>query len=439
MNSYLKKIAHTTIVLVITILLAGITENFLKIWFFKLIFPESLALEDVYWEDFAAKLKTDTQPDNRIVIFDLGERNRMEVADQLNKISKYRPKVIGIDAFFNCPPGKIDSINCPRRFDIQSNKLLEEAIRNAGNVVLVSSSHYKKGSGVSSQFDSLELSDEQFIKHAEYGHANLILHGQFRESADNGRPLGEVREFEPFELVNGEKIYSFSAQIARKYDSTAFEYLVKRKKKSEWINFRGSINSYHYQIGDYSLSKSVIYQFANIDSLERKGIADEFLRNKIVILGFIGNNLLDPTYSDRFYTPLNTTFAGKSLPDMLGLEIHANIVSMILDKSYINEIRLNWLQLDILTLIIILSNIILFTWLHSKNTVWYDSLCFIIPVTQIILFSWLRLELLMKGNLRLDTEGIIIGLAFISLAVNLYYGPLTKMRMILFQSINKLR
>ena len=61
-----------------------------------------------------------------------------------------------------------------------------------------------------------------------------------------------------------------------------------------------------------------------------------FIKDKIVLLGFMGINLNDKTFEDIFFTPLNERYAGKSFPDMYGVVIQANIISMILNKKYIN-------------------------------------------------------------------------------------------------------
>lgn len=45
---------------------------------------------------------------------------------------------------------------------------------------------------------------------------------------------------------------------------------------------------------------------------------------------------------DRYYTPLNERSSGRSIPDMFGVIIHANIISMLLDEDYIDDVP-EWL------------------------------------------------------------------------------------------------
>ncbi|NJM93588.1 MAG: CHASE2 domain-containing protein [Cytophagales bacterium] len=54
-----------------------------------------------------------------------------------------------------------------------------------------------------------------------------------------------------------------------------------------------------------------------------------------MIFGYLGESFNDVSWEDKFYTPLNKTYAGKANPDMYGVVIHANIVSMILNHDYV--------------------------------------------------------------------------------------------------------
>ena len=58
------------------------------------------------------------------------------------------------------------------------------------------------------------------------------------------------------------------------------------------------------------------------------------LKDKIVILGYVG----DPTgyvkdVQDKKWTPLNKVTSGKSIPDMYGPVVHANIINMLLKND----------------------------------------------------------------------------------------------------------
>src|SRR5882672_2658127 len=100
--------------------------------------PVSQALGEFELTDYAfSNLRPDPTVDQRIVLVNIGHVTRREVANQLNIIRQYKPKVIGIDGFFDCEGGLRDSVNCPELLDTLGNLLLTDAIKEAGNVVLV--------------------------------------------------------------------------------------------------------------------------------------------------------------------------------------------------------------------------------------------------------------------------------------------------------------
>ena len=49
----------------------------------------------------------------------------------------------------------------------------------------------------------------------------------------------------------------------------------------------------------------------------------------------IGNDLADDATEDKYLTPLNLNPGSGLVPDMFGVVIHANIISMILNEDFI--------------------------------------------------------------------------------------------------------
>lgn len=423
-----RRLLDFSAILFITLMLALGANRIMDLWLFKLAFPESIALQDVYWEDFVFKLRPHTKQEERIVLVNVAAGGRREIAQQISKISEYNPRVIGVVIFFNCFDGKRDSINCPQLLDRLGNEMLQNAIRNSGKVVMVSKLLQKQQAAKNYNeeiYDSMEHSDDIFIRNAHHGFGDIILHANFRESIDNGIAI-EVREISPQMKVNGKRELSLAVQIAMLYDSVKTLRFLERNRDHEWINFRGNVTPYNYYLGSRTITKPPYFRSVDIDSLANGLLSENIFKDKIVIVGYLGDYLNDPAYESRFYTPLNSTFAGRSMPDMLGLVVHANFVSMILNEDYIDELNqfFTWLM----TLIIIVLNIIFFTSLHNRQSVWYDSLCFIVPVFQIVLFSWLRMELMEEYNFIVNFEAILYLVAFVSFSVNLYYGPFSTWR-----------
>jgi CHASE2 domain-containing sensor protein len=100
------------------------------------------------------------------------------------------------------------------------------------------------------------------------------------------------------------------------------------------------------------------------------------------------------SWDDKFYTPLNKKYAGRSNPDMFGVVIHANIVSMILNKDYIGK-QSNFSAL-ITALLVCFITVLVFTVIYKELPEWYDGLTktlqlvivFLIFTFNIIIFHW---------------------------------------------------
>jgi hypothetical protein len=72
-------------------------------WIFQIAFPEQSALKDFAFEDFAFSTRqTKEERDDRIVLVNIGQLGRAGIAEQINILSRYNPKVIGIGVLFNC-------------------------------------------------------------------------------------------------------------------------------------------------------------------------------------------------------------------------------------------------------------------------------------------------------------------------------------------------
>lgn len=420
-----QRIIDFVIILFITFFLGYSTPWVTDRVFFQVAFPQLIALQDFHWEDFVFKLRPDAGRENRITLINISEGNRLDIARQIELINSYEPRVIGLEVFFNCPGGIRDSINCPFGMDTIANRALREAIRKSKGIVMASTALQTQAMANTSYeaYDSLELSATEFNQFARNGFINLVTTSQDSES------VPQCRSFCPSLFLNGVEINSFSVELAMMYDSVKTKrYLNRRNKeeirrfKEELINYRGNIGSYQYNVFGKIISKASYFDVIDYDDLRSGQFHNDLIKDRIILLGYLGEQYLDdPAYESRFYTPLNPTLAGRSLPDMLGAVIHANIISMILNEDDINQLSPFW-DFTVMLFVVTL-NILLFIYLLRENSIWYDSLGFLIPVSQIIIISWLRIELLATLNFRLDLENIIYLLAFVTFAVNIYFGP----------------
>src|SRR5688500_7953025 len=125
--------------------------------------PIGEALGDVELTDYVfSKLREDPDVDQNIVVVNIGDLSRREIAEEIQIISQYKPKVIGIDVFFDCRTGLRDTVNCAPLRDVMGNLMLSNAIREAGNVVLVTKVLQADSLLPVDTYDSLRRSDPMF-------------------------------------------------------------------------------------------------------------------------------------------------------------------------------------------------------------------------------------------------------------------------------------
>src|SRR5687768_7545714 len=83
------------------------------------------AMADIELTDYVfMKLRDQPNVDENIVVVNIGYLTRGEIAQQIQIVSKYKPKVIGLDGFFDCSTGLRDTVNCPQLKDTFGNLLL---------------------------------------------------------------------------------------------------------------------------------------------------------------------------------------------------------------------------------------------------------------------------------------------------------------------------
>jgi hypothetical protein len=180
----MKKIIIDSLIATVFVfaVLLGIRE-ISRINIFNVFDPLGKALSDMEITDITfSKLRLEVPPvDENVTIVNIGDLTRAGIAQQIRMISALKPKVIGIDSFFdckNCPDGKIDSVCCPMAYDTLGNLLLGNAIAEAGNVVLVtkllqSETLLRKYGDDILRFDSLEQSDFMIRGNCLEGFANI--------------------------------------------------------------------------------------------------------------------------------------------------------------------------------------------------------------------------------------------------------------------------
>lgn len=372
------------------------------------------ALKDFRMTDYAfSKLRPDPVVDERIVLVNIGTLDRRGIAQEIQILNSFNPRVIAYDGFFNCEGGLRDTVNCPQLLDTLGNLMLASAIADANNFVL--GSKLMQTDSVAQYdveyYDSLEVSDPMFMEDAKLGFVSLPTDATYQEDVKLCRTIF------PQWVVNGERQLAFSTQIAYVYDSVVTKRYLDRNVKEEWINFRGNMEVMTLRFTTEKIDQTSSSNFANMfyavdaDELLRGDVLPELFRDRIVMLGYLGDYLGDPAWEDKFFTPLNKKVAGRANPDMFGLVLHANVVAMILNEDYINTIP-DWATY-VVAFFVCLLTIALFVLIDRKLPVWFDALSFIIQVvlllviSSIIIFSFAYFNLMLELSVALGVTALV--------------------------------
>ncbi len=380
----LKRILHFDVI-------AVCINIFLFIWIVSIIKidlgfldPVGKALSDFdVYDIYFSKLREEPNADTNIVLVNIGNLSRAEIEHQINVINRYSPKVIGLDALFFTEK------------DSQSDSVLADAFSKVENMVLVSKLDYYNDSNDS--YDSLITSIDKFSVHTKNGFANLPddATGSFRT----------IRNFKPSAVCSGKQVYSFAVNVTGIYDKDAADEFNKRENEYEMINYRGNYNKFYY-----------------IDSPD---LFDEtrsfsFIKNKIVLMGYMGTDLSTQTVDDAFFTPLNEKYAGRSFPDMYGIVIHANIVSMLLNRNYIGQMP--YIFSIIFAIILCYINALILVYMKKHHDKWYNgfnkAFIFVQTVGNLFLGVWLFSSFNYRINLTLAIAVIVLVPSFIDLYYN---------------------
>jgi CHASE2 domain-containing sensor protein len=255
-----------------------------------------IEIED-YINDKAFAFKSNSGISNDIVLVNLEEVNRKEIASLLDSISGMNPKVIGVNIHFS------------KRLSGPYDSALIKSFKKVKNLVLIA----KK--------DNYEITSGPFYTYR----MNLI------------RDQNSVNSF-----LNDKSISGFERKVVELFDKNKTAVLERRGNETELISFQESAHRNPFYKCNYR-------EF-------RQGLIDpELIRGKIVLVGYLGTD--DEYQEDLFYSPLNASTPGnRNPPDMYGTVISANIISTILNESYI-DIAPSWISTLILIVIFLINSI----------------------------------------------------------------------------------
>ncbi|MCS6789817.1 MAG: CHASE2 domain-containing protein [Bacteroidia bacterium] len=260
-------------------------------------------VHDLMYRYFRSTQSIDTQ----IVIIDLGQLRREELARLLLRLKEVSPKIIGIDAIFPYP-------HTPHQDSLWRAALCQTS---ATIPVVLASTLDLKHPLLEAPRQSVSL--PAFTDCTEEAYANMVLYEDYAPKT--------VWEFFPYTVSQGDTHYSLALRLALALQSSL------RSRLSEWsgiqpLLYRGNLNAFYFASG-----YEILYDSLPIN----------WMRDKIILIG-----LADPlrqTLEDIFFTPLNPKLFPRDFPDMYGVVIHANILSMLLHNEPFLRVGEGWIFL----------------------------------------------------------------------------------------------
>lgn len=345
-----------------------------------------MALTDFEMTDivFSDTIREEPRVDTNIVLVNFGDLPRRGIARQIEIIAAQKPKVLGIDCSFRV-------LKKP-----EEDSLLEEALSKVENLVLYSKLDFQNDN--SQQFDTILYCHPRFRQYGSSGFCNLITPTKSQDE------YKICRTFTPRDSVKGHEELAFGLEIARLVDTNRVNKFLARNNPVEIINFRGNRNMF------YSLDVGDVLGYNREDAFQTNSELPVNLKDKIVLMGYMGPDFgpsAELTREDKFHTPMNPNYAGKAYPDMFGVVIHANIISMVLNDVPMNQMG-NYGSI-ILALILCYLNVVFFFYIHDNHPSWYDLVVKTMQVVEVILL--LFVAVLVYGGYRYQLDVTLAAVA----------------------------
>lgn len=338
--------------------------------------PIKAALSDIQFNDIAfSKINKEKNIDDKIIIINIDTANRKDIAKFMTKITAYNTSAIGLDLLF------LDSSN-----NYSTDTLLGNTLKKIPNLVIAEKIIWENEKPVIQNYYS--------GKGIKSGYANFV-----------GEEKGVIRSYSPFEVSKSGIFKSFTSAIIEIADLNNYNELEKREKEIEIINYKRDKDN--YMIFDW------------LDIINNK-LDSTLLKNKIILIGYV--DLTGFNIQDKHYTPLNKDFIHKKVPDMDGVIIHANILSMIISNQYIYRIP-GWLNI-LLAFLLTYIHIAFFISYYIHNGKWFHFRFKVIQLLSGMIFIYLGIRLL-RSNYYFDFT-LLLTAVILSVDVLYFYEGFAK-------------
>ncbi|WP_445384353.1 CHASE2 domain-containing protein [Robiginitalea sp. IMCC44478] len=343
---------------------------------FSILDPFEATFKDFRFTDiYYAKGMNKKEYNPKIVLVNIDQANRFEIAAGIDKIKALKPAAIGLDIIFK-----------ERR-----SSLLDSLLKDSfsGDIPIVHS-YYRESDSVVQNHPYFET------PLMESGYINLELSTEYSRV---------IREFQGVRKTDDSTEFSFAVRLAMEagwIDQAYPEKELKRPMPIKWIGNQDSFMNYTLE---------EIIENPKINTMEES----------IVILGYLGPQKRSQfDIEDKHFTPLNPIFIGRSVPDMFGVVIHANILNMLKNHLQIKHVSPFWTY--ILAFIITYFTVYIGMRIYRRSNLAYDITVKVIQlgVSAVIVYIGL---LLLNINVYLVTLPVVIlavfGIEFIDFYVYL--------------------
>lgn len=368
----------------------------------ELFDPIAIAFEDFEISDMVfsdplegeehKRLRTVPNADTNIVLVNIQNLSRAEIGREIEILNKYQPKVIAIDAFFRKEKSPMQDFP------------LAMALNQTSNLVLGSQLYFtEEYEELPDCFDSVAYSNPMFLENAHTGFVNVV-------AATSGEGFRTIKEFFPFLCTQDSVHPNFSSKIVELFDKAAYERLKSRNYDTEIINWRGHYDKFYALDADHVLDEKFDLSF---------------IKDKIVVMGYMGVPLGNYDLIDIFYTPLNHRPAGRAYPDTYGVVVHANIISMILEGNFIYQLP-KWAA-NMLLLIIAYLNVALFLYVAETRKMYYDLITKSLQIVEIMFLMFFIVILMLKFNTKVHFSLVFAAIFISGDLTELYAGSLKPM------------
>lgn len=295
-----------------------------------------------------------------ITIIDISDCYRRDsIAQIINDVKRYSPKVIGLDVIFNKPVNPV------------YDSLLADAVSAEGNVVVT---NILSVPSKDNQLDFSQLDGSFFAKNNDdipSGFSNIILEGNNYV----------CRYFADVMYYNGSSQESFASEITKIASRDDYHILKERDNEEEIINFGNK---------DYI-------------TIDYRMMDESYIKDKIVLIGDVNSS------SDQHNTSIDYKLSG--------VELQGYILSTIIGGDYINQMsRISaWLLSFLIT-----SLFVALLWMMNKNS-WSKIAIPLAQVLFMLFFVFISYRLFIFHNYYIKVIYLFLSIGFASFMYELYY------------------